>query len=283
MVSSIEGGIQLLTIQAKTENTWQFLISFRDRGGRFSVRDVAPNDVLIFDAAALASGLIAKALIKEVLSTTWDGNASVVVEDYNNAQVIDFDWLVGTQGFITRPTTEQKLLPAIAPELQQTPEALSYRVKEYNLRSIIDPRLGAGQGGIEGVTLVTHRLPVNDTTGEFPLSLTPLGGPVHRVAMLHLENEVVIEVTGVEFKERDGQWVGVLEPDDWTAFKEQVVEVTVSYLAVEKPLNEVMETSDLGEFNPPPRHLSRVMSSPDLDGFSKEQSTPLAALFSGGF
>lgn len=78
--------------------------------------------------------------------------------------------------------------------------------------------------------LVTAKKLLISSTGTAVLPTRPFGDILHNLAMIHLTDGSVIEVTDVTVRSEDGVWLLQIDPDDFDQLRDMAVSLTVSYM-----------------------------------------------------
>lgn len=223
--------IELATATAGANDTWELSFKLVDNEGRFRVRDVSVDDVVVLDTGPVETGTLTRYRINTVVNTSWDGTATVIAEyeaDNDNATPNpDLGFVVGRPGIIARPTTHHRFVPLISPSTQQLSDRFSFYLQNYN-NLVIDKTLHEGVGS--DVTLVTKTLLVNQD-GYLVLPETPKGDLIWNTVIVFLEDDSAVEFTEVTWSlNPDGLPVIVFDPDDIAFLHAPISRVVVSYL-----------------------------------------------------
>lgn len=215
-------------------DNWRLVFTLTDNEGRFRVRDIAENDVLVLDTGAVETGTLTRYLITTVVGTTWDGRAEVIAhylpDNDNQYPNPDLSYVIGHAGIITRPMEKVGLLPLPSPKTQLIADRFGFYLQNYNA-VITEKELAEANVGV-----VTAERLIPNAEGYIILPQLPLGDLIWNMAITYLEDGSAVEMTGVTWVVGgDGQPRLVLDPDDVAWLPSPLHSVTVSFLGHRSP------------------------------------------------
>lgn len=120
---------------------WDIMISVIDGEGMFSGTDVAIGDIVVLDTTSYETGTLTRYAIMDINSQNFaEVNIRVVYEptNTNSDQNVDLNYTVGCDGIICRPSKNYRLLPVVAPSVQQMSDRFTVYLQNYNFNSIVD-------------------------------------------------------------------------------------------------------------------------------------------------
>ena len=121
---------------------WELEVSIVDLAAIFTAYDVRVGDIFILDTTGWETGTYTSYVIKSITSILTPTSIKCIVQydssNDNDDPLVGPDSAVGIDGMICRPTSNQKLLPAIAPGVQRLSDAFSAFITNYNLSKKID-------------------------------------------------------------------------------------------------------------------------------------------------
>lgn len=214
---------------------WEVGISFRDGEGVFQGRDLQVGDVIIFNTAIVEPGTYTRYTIEEVVEVDWLGGITLLIKyqpsNDNTTPNPPLDYLVGSDGVVSRPSPNRGLLPVISPRVQGMVDAYSFYTLNHNLVKLLDQDTNEG-GNARPTQLVTAEwLPV-DPSGRAPLPSEPLGDFVWGIGFAFLMDGSLVELMGVKpvLDEESGTWYAVIPSSDVAELDGQIGALTVTYL-----------------------------------------------------
>tara|TARA_B100000929_G_scaffold240099_1_gene197259 strand:- start:101 stop:964 length:864 start_codon:yes stop_codon:yes gene_type:complete len=274
-----QGAFSLQSATPEEDYRWWLGIRFRDNEGIFTADDIQAGDVIILDTGFFEPGTLTRYEVSTIHSTNWNGTAQVTVhyleDNVSSSPNPDIRWLVGGDGAIGRPSPVQRLLPVPSSRIQRISDRFSYYVHNHNTFNILDDLSSGSSESVEGIGIVTLRLPV-EAPGTIKLPSKPMGGLVFDMAMLHCDSGAVIEVTGVSVEKRGESYIARLEADDYAQFETVIHSVTVSYMGDLEDstlaLDQYLTNVDLVGFGVP---LGQTLGVRDLNGFTQSTRQPI--------
>lgn len=120
---------------------WDIVVSVIDGEGMFSGTDVQIGDVVVLDTSGYETGTLTRYAIMDINSQNFsEVSIRVVYEptNTNSDQNVDLNYTVGYDGIICRPSKNYRLLPVIAPSVQQMSDRFTVYLQNYNFSSIVD-------------------------------------------------------------------------------------------------------------------------------------------------
>ncbi len=148
----------------------------------FSPTDVAIGDIIVLDTSTYETGTITRYEVISILATGSDNVQAIILYEPDNDNIdpgLDLSYVLGTDGFIARPTPNYSLLPVPSPGIQLLSDKLSFYIHNYNLHNIVDNITGGG--GVGSDQVLTEAAPTPTTLGGIPAGTTFSSVPVETV------------------------------------------------------------------------------------------------------
>lgn len=153
--SPFQASVQLLSATPLVGNEWEVRISFTDRAGVNTPVNIELQDIIVVDTSPVATGTVATLSVLEiVVSSFTTPTLRVLLNDTFNGTLPDLQWVIGTQGVITRPTRNSNLLPVISPDTQLVSDAVATAITNLNIERL-DLELLKGND-INGAIFITN-------------------------------------------------------------------------------------------------------------------------------
>jgi hypothetical protein len=230
MINHVFHGLFTLTGASEVvSQEWRITGTFNDRVGKHKATDIEVNDLLFIDTGIIEPFSITTYRIKTIHDADWRNNADLTIRylltNENMFPNPPLTWCVGSQGVITRASPTTGLIPVYSTQEQNFPDIFSARLHNYNTQNRIDSEFDE----LIDYGLTTQRLAL-EHPGVAVLPVQPYGQLVNGLALLHLNNGVVVELTGAQIEYTGVHWQVRLEEEDYNAFQTEASEVTVSYL-----------------------------------------------------
>lgn len=160
---------------------WEFQFRLTDNEGVFLGTDARVGDIIVIDTSSFELGTLTRYIIDVIVSQGASLVTAIVSYDptNNNDSVPDPGFSIGLDGFISRPSTNYKLLPVPSPTIQQLPDRFSVYLQNYNFVNIVDNIQGGGQPELPQV--LNNATPTPTALGGIPAGTTFDSVPVEVV------------------------------------------------------------------------------------------------------